>query len=94
MITQEIKSVKHQTAFFHERLAEVEAEAKTFKKPKIKVLISYNDYFKNVSGKNGFTAKRADYYRWCKENNYQAEQFPEPKPVNCYIGGEFCTIWI
>ena len=93
MITQQIKSVKHQTAFFYERLAEVNKEFKTLK-PKIKLLVSYNDYFKNVSGKNGFTAKRADYFRWCEENNYQAEKLREAEPVHRYIGDEFCTVWI
>ena len=63
-------------------------------KPKIKLLVSYNDYFKNVSGKNGFTAKRADYFRWCEENNYQAEKLREAEPADCYIGDEFCTVWI
>jgi intein-encoded DNA endonuclease-like protein len=93
MITQQIKSNKHQTAFFHERLAEVNKEFKTLK-TKIKLLVSYNDYFKNVSGKNGFTAKRTDYFRWCEENNYQAEKLREAELRHCYIGDEFCMVWI
>jgi hypothetical protein len=94
MITQQTQPVKHQTAFYHERLAEVNKEFKTLTEPKIKLLVSYNDYFKNVSGKNGFTAKREDYFRWCEENNYQAEKLREAEPRHCYIGGEFCTVWL